>query len=66
MQRPQYVPLAEVARRFNVTTRTVYNWLDRSDIALPVPVKIGNRAYFDSAKLDEWEAKRIASAAEAA
>ena len=66
MDRPKYVTLVEVARRFGVTGQTVRNWVARPEIGLPAPVRIGNRSFFDSAKINAWEDQRIKEATEAA
>lgn len=53
----KYLSLAELTRRFGVTRQTVYKWMEMPSVALPDPVKIGNRNFFDIVQIEEWEAR---------
>ena len=53
----KFLSMKELTTRFGVTRSTIYHWLDSPDIALPAPVQIGNRKYFDIQKVEEWEVK---------
>lgn len=49
----------EVAKHLNVTTRTLDRWLLDERLALPRPIKIRTRKYFDNAAVEEWKAARF-------
>lgn len=47
--------IPEVCLRYRICRRTLYVWLERSQI--PMPFKIGNRVYWREETLLAWEAK---------
>jgi hypothetical protein len=52
------IPNTKVARRFGVTTRTIFQWTTEPDLNFPEPCFVNGRRYFSEAKLDAWQASR--------
>lgn len=61
-----FMPLTkeDVAKVFDVTPRTIENWVEHED--LPAPVRIGNRVYWHPEEFNAWLDKRLRSASKAA
>jgi predicted DNA-binding transcriptional regulator AlpA len=52
-------PFVDVAKQMNVTTRTLDRWLLDERLAMPRPIKIRTRKYFDRAAIEAWKAERF-------
>ena len=44
-----------VCKRYGITIRSLYRWLEDKSLEFPVPTKISNRLYFDEAQVLAWE-----------
>jgi DNA-binding transcriptional MerR regulator len=53
------LPVREMRKRYNVSTRTLDRWLDNR--ILPAPVRIGEYRYWRLSDLETFERERIAA-----
>ncbi|CAN7688785.1 helix-turn-helix domain-containing protein [Phyllobacterium sp. LjRoot231] len=51
----KYLPVAAMRRRYDVSTRSIYRWLEDEVMRFPKPITIKNRLYFKEADLMAWE-----------
>jgi hypothetical protein len=49
-----------VAKRYRVTTRTIYRWDRQSDLDFPPPISINGRKYRRVNQLEQWERRHVA------
>ena len=52
------IPLPAVAKEFGVDPRTIRRWLKDETMALPPPLRINNRLYFQRRPLENWKTAR--------
>jgi predicted DNA-binding transcriptional regulator AlpA len=51
-----------LARKLNVTTRTLFTWAADPKLNFPQPLKIGFRRYFQVSEVEAWLASRRSGA----
>jgi predicted DNA-binding transcriptional regulator AlpA len=54
----ELVPAVKVAAEFNVSRRTIGNWILQPTIGFPQPININNRMYFRRPELEAWKISR--------
>jgi hypothetical protein len=54
------LPDSKVAKRYDVTLRTIDRWDDDPKLGFPKPVRIKRRKYRFEVELDEFDARRAA------
>jgi hypothetical protein len=55
------LPDPQVAKRYGVTSRTLYRWDEDPNLGFPAAVRIKKRKYRSLRKLREFEIKRAAA-----
>ena len=56
----QFIPGPAVARRYNVSSMTIYRWLDNAELGFPRPLYIGRFRFWRVDELVKWENRRPA------
>jgi hypothetical protein len=59
MQYKQLLPEAKVRERYGVSSMTLWRWDRNSSLNFPPALRINNRKYRDSAKLDAFDEARL-------
>lgn len=54
----EYLNSSDVMSRFGICDQTLTNWIKRSDLCFPQPVRINGRRYFPRSALEAWERTR--------
>jgi len=57
------LPAGAVCERYSIDRRTLSRWMASAKLAMPAPVKINDRPYFNEAELEAWERSRVATSA---
>lgn len=57
------LPTKAVAKRYDVTIRTVERWSDNPALGFPKPIVVNARKYFRLSELEAWESKHEAAVA---
>jgi hypothetical protein len=60
----QHLPTTAVARRYNVTPRSVDRWVDDPDLGFPKPVIMNKRKYWSIRALVDYD-RKVATAVNA-
>ena len=60
-QPKQYLPAKCFRARYGITPMTEWRWLHNESLALPKPVLIQRRKYYDLAEIEAWERKRTSA-----
>jgi predicted DNA-binding transcriptional regulator AlpA len=58
----RWISAAEVCERLNISTMSLWRWLQNDDLGFPRPVKIRNRRYFSERLVAEWQADAVTRA----
>jgi predicted DNA-binding transcriptional regulator AlpA len=58
-----WVPAPDIASEFQVTLRSVYNWIDDPVLNFPRPRSIHKNLYFVRDEIEAWKASRPIKAA---
>ena len=59
----RYLPDPQVAKRYGVSSMTLWRWDRDPRVNFPKPIRIHRRKYRDVAELIAWEAARASAAA---
>jgi len=62
----RYLPDPQVAKRYGVSSMTLWRWDHDPHISFPKPIRINRRKYRDEAELEAWERSRAAQVEAAA
>lgn len=57
------LPMRAVCARYEVVSRSIERWLERSELGFPQPTYINKRRYWDAAELDAWDRRCAAQTA---
>jgi len=57
------IPDRKVAKRYDVTTRTLPRWDDNDELDFPRPIVINGRKYRRRSELEQWERSRAVARA---
>jgi hypothetical protein len=55
----ELLPDPMVAKRYNVSTRTIPRWDRTEGLGFPAPIEIRDRKYRRLSELEAWERKRV-------
>jgi hypothetical protein len=55
---------AQLARRFNISSMSLWRWLNDAKLAFPDPVQIRERNYWRLKDIIEWERRAAADSAQ--